>query len=37
MLPGFYRTISYLANALKLLLEAFGARFPPQSSLNGHH
>jgi alkylhydroperoxidase family enzyme len=37
MLAGFYRTISYLTNALKLPLEAFGARFPPQSSLNGHH
>jgi len=32
MLAGYYRTISYLANALKLPLEAFGARFPPQNS-----
>jgi alkylhydroperoxidase family enzyme len=28
MLAGYYRTISYLTNALKLPLEAFGARFP---------
>jgi alkylhydroperoxidase family enzyme len=28
MLAGYYRTISYLANALKLPLEAFAARFP---------
>ena len=28
MLAGYYRTISYLANALALPLEAFGARFP---------
>ena len=27
MLAGYYRTISYLTNALKLPLEAFGARF----------
>jgi alkylhydroperoxidase family enzyme len=29
MLAGFYRTVSYLTNALKLPLEANGARFPP--------
>jgi alkylhydroperoxidase family enzyme len=29
MLAGFYRTISYLTNALRLPLETFGARFPP--------
>lgn len=28
MLAGFYRTVSYLTNALKLPLEADGARFP---------
>jgi alkylhydroperoxidase family enzyme len=28
MLCGFYRTVSYLTNALKLPLERFGARFP---------
>lgn len=28
MLAGFYRTVSYLTNALELPLEAFGARFP---------
>jgi alkylhydroperoxidase family enzyme len=32
MLAGFYRTISYLSNALLLPLEAFAARFPPPSS-----
>ena len=31
MLAGFYRTISYLTNALNLPLEAFGTRFPPQN------
>jgi len=31
MLAGFYRTISYLTNALELPLEAFGARFPPKN------
>jgi alkylhydroperoxidase family enzyme len=30
MVAGFYRTISYLTNALELPLEAFGARFPPK-------
>lgn len=29
MLAGFYRTVSYLTNALQLPLEAFAARFPP--------
>jgi alkylhydroperoxidase family enzyme len=29
MLAGFYRTVSYLTNALRLPLESFGARFPP--------
>lgn len=29
MVAGFYRTISYLTNALRLPLEAFGTRFPP--------
>jgi alkylhydroperoxidase family enzyme len=28
MLAGFYRTVSYLTNALRLPLEAYGARFP---------
>jgi len=32
MLAGFYRTVSYLTNALQLPLEANGARFPPASS-----
>lgn len=30
MLAGFYRTVSYLTNALRLPLEAGAARFPPQ-------
>jgi alkylhydroperoxidase family enzyme len=30
MLAGFYRTISYLTNALRLPLETFAARFPPK-------
>ena len=29
MLAGFYRTVSYLANATRLPLESFAARFPP--------
>jgi hypothetical protein len=33
MLAGYYRTISYLTNALKLPLEAFGARFPLSAGL----
>ena len=28
MLSGFYRTVSYLTNALRLPLESYGARFP---------
>jgi alkylhydroperoxidase family enzyme len=32
MLCGFYRTVSYLANALALPLEATAARFPPGMS-----
>jgi alkylhydroperoxidase family enzyme len=28
MLAGFYRTVSYLTNALRLPLESMGARFP---------
>lgn len=28
LLAGFYRTVSYLTNALRLPLEAYGARFP---------
>lgn len=30
MLAGFYRTVSYLTNALRLPLEGNGARFPPR-------
>jgi alkylhydroperoxidase family enzyme len=30
MLAGFYRTVSYLTNALRLPLEANAERFPPQ-------
>ena len=29
MLTGFYRTVSYLTNAMRLPLEDFAARFPP--------
>jgi hypothetical protein len=29
MLAGFYRTVSYLTNSLRLPLEANAARFPP--------
>jgi alkylhydroperoxidase family enzyme len=32
MLAGFYRTVSYLTNALRLPLEADGTRFPPASA-----
>ena len=32
MLAGFYRTVSYLANALRLPLEPYGARFPGRPS-----
>ena len=28
MLAGFYRTVSYLTNGLRLPLEGVGARFP---------
>jgi alkylhydroperoxidase family enzyme len=28
MLAGFYRTVSYLTNALRLPLEHYAARFP---------
>jgi len=28
MLAGFYRTVSYLTNALRLPLESYAARFP---------
>lgn len=28
MLAGFYRTVSYLTNALKLPLKTYAARFP---------
>lgn len=30
MLCGFYRTVSYVANALELPLETIGRRFPPR-------
>jgi alkylhydroperoxidase family enzyme len=33
MLAGFYRTVSYLTNALKLPLESYAARFPVRSVL----
>ena len=29
MLAGFYRTVSYLTNALRLPLETWAERFPP--------
>lgn len=32
MLAGFYRTVSYLTNALRLPLEGFAARFPPAAA-----
>jgi alkylhydroperoxidase family enzyme len=32
MLAGFYRTVSYLTNALRLPLESFAARFPELST-----
>jgi alkylhydroperoxidase family enzyme len=32
MLAGFYRTVSYLTNALRLPLESGAARFPPKAS-----
>ena len=33
MLAGFYRTVSYLTNALRLPLEAAAARFPSETPL----
>jgi hypothetical protein len=33
MLAGYYRMISYLTNALRLPLEARGARFPLSGGL----
>jgi hypothetical protein len=35
MLCGFYRTVSYLANALRLPLEEGAARFPAGTSSPG--
>jgi alkylhydroperoxidase family enzyme len=35
MLAGFYRTVSYLTNALRLPREANAARFPPRRSHPG--
>jgi alkylhydroperoxidase family enzyme len=32
MLAGFYRTVSYLTNALRLPLESYAARFPPKTA-----
>ena len=32
LLAGFYRTVSYLTNALKLTLETYAAKFPIQST-----
>jgi hypothetical protein len=32
MLAGFYRTVSYLTNALRLPLESYAARFPPRAA-----
>jgi alkylhydroperoxidase family enzyme len=32
MLCGFYRTVSYLCNALRLPLESFAARFPTKTA-----
>ena len=31
VLAGFYQTVSYLTNALRLPLESFGARFPSEA------
>jgi alkylhydroperoxidase family enzyme len=33
LLAGFYRTVSYLTNALRLPLEGYGARFPARSAV----
>ena len=32
MLAGFYRTVSYLTNALRLPLESYAARFPSKAA-----
>jgi alkylhydroperoxidase family enzyme len=32
MLAGFYRTVSYLTNALRLPLESYAPRFPPKAA-----
>jgi alkylhydroperoxidase family enzyme len=32
MLAGFYRTVSYLTNALRLPLESYASRFPPKAA-----
>ena len=32
MLAGFYRTVSYLTNALRLPLESYAARFPAKAA-----
>ena len=33
MVAGFYRTVTYLANATELPLEPFSARFPPHAAI----
>lgn len=35
MLAGFYRTVSYLTNALRLPFESYGARFPHRPPSDG--
>ena len=35
MLAGYYRTVSYLTNALNIPLEKFGQRFPAKKAANG--
>src|ERR1700730_1285779 len=37
MLAGFYRTVSYLTNALRLPLESYAARFPSKAAQSAHH
>jgi hypothetical protein len=32
MLTGFYSTVSYLTNALRLPLESYAARFPREAA-----
>ena len=32
MLAGFYRTVSYLTNALRLPLESYAAKFPSKAT-----